>query len=59
MSEIISYVILGFVAWFTLAVVLRRLRIWRRRRMLRRLQRDLGKTFTEFEVFGNELELHL
>jgi hypothetical protein len=57
--EYMSYFILFIVGWFALSVLLRRVRIWQRRRILRRLQLDFGKTLTEREVFGDELELHL
>lgn len=57
--QYVSYIILFIVAWFALSVALRRARIWQRGRMLKRLERDLGRNFTEREVFGDELEPHL
>ncbi len=55
----IGYVIVGLFGWFVLSVLLRRARIWQRKKALARLERDFGRQFTEREVFGDELELHL
>ncbi len=55
--EYVVYGILVIVGWFALAVMLRRARIWQRKKLLARLERDFGRQFTEREVFGDELRV--
>jgi len=57
--EYIYYAIAVIFGWFILSVLLRRARIWQRQLILKRLKLDLGKSFTEREVFGDELKPHL
>ncbi len=51
-------VLLALVIWFLLGIVLRDLRIWNRKRMLKRFNDEFNTSFTELEFFNDELVPH-